>query len=616
MSSFSGINNFGNLTLQNGQRVSFSDIKDIDGDGKISKEEFEAFLKENNIDTIELSLVDKNEDGEITEEEFAILEQKQLMQEAVNALAQEISIDFAGTTLIPEITAKLKDLIANYDSTFIGDVSKMAETFKKDLPENYEKIKAEVLASDPTTIKNNVVNNLIEDLIGTPISKDGENLSETAKKDLATQLDTAATAYMKSHPNATQEELENYLNDWLNKSDSEKISGSVETYQSRISRYGETIESGELAGLKECAKYLIQDALNQGITVKLGNQTVNASTIDRVLSKYTDGETLKADIQAFIDGLSTVNKKDQIIADAAAKDAAAADKAFTDIKGSEYAVDPSIIDYSKIDGYADGGQIYERGKGWSGSRDKAANKAREVLESDTLKSQMKAQIQSMLEAKGIPFEKIEAIFENVYAESINQTIDTDGIITGRGARGLSKKGKAYCNIKNLVDTFITTFNTNIAAKIDEMNKSNTDLDLWDIDYSAMVTDENGETVVDENVANALNTDKTVTTVGSQGADYYEKQAGEMIDRLKPQMLKKAKAMCEANGVEFNNEVFTAMFNNAKNSAVGTATGGHNMFSNISFSKINPKTLTTTFTTEFKTNYTAWVDAQKAKAANA
>ncbi len=128
-------------TLQNGQRLSFNDIKDVDGDGKISEEEFNAFLKENNVDTIELSLVDKNGDGEITEQEYAVLEQKQQMQEAINAMAKDISFDFAGTTLIPEVTAKLKELVANYENNYNGDISKMAEAFNRELPGNYETIK-------------------------------------------------------------------------------------------------------------------------------------------------------------------------------------------------------------------------------------------------------------------------------------------------------------------------------------------------------------------------------------------------------------------------------------------------------------------------------------------
>ena len=68
------------------------------------------------------------------------------------------------------------------------------------------------------------------------------------------------------------------------------------------------------------------------------------------------------------------------------------------------------------------------------------------------------------------------------------------MITGRGARGLSKKGKAYINVKTLCDTFVTNFNANIAKAIDEMNKSNTDMDTIDLDYSGLNTDENGNPI--------------------------------------------------------------------------------------------------------------------------
>ena len=75
----------------------------------------------------------------------------------------------------------------------------------------------------------------------------------------------------------------------------------------------------------------------------------------------------------------------------------------------EIKIDSNEINYSSINGYGTG-EIYERGKGWGGSRDKAYAKGQEVLNYSNLKSQMKAQIESMLEAKGIPFEKIETVF--------------------------------------------------------------------------------------------------------------------------------------------------------------------------------------------------------------
>ena len=43
--------------------------------------------------------------------------------------------------------------------------------------------------------------------------------------------------------------------------------------------------------------------------------------------------------------------------------------------------------------------------------------------------------------------------------------------------------------------------------------------------------------------------------------------------MKSQMLKKAKAMCNANGVTFDESAFQSMFNNAKSIAVNTAVTG-------------------------------------------
>lgn len=609
MSGFNGINQFGSLTLQNGQRLSFKDIKDVDGDGKISQDEFNAFLKENNVDTIELSLVDKNGDGEITEQEFAVLEQKQQMQEAVNAMAQDISIDFAGTTLIPEITAKLKELVANYENNYSGDVSKMAEAFKKELPANYENIKNEVLANDPNTIRTNTVNDIVADLSASRAS-DGSSLTDAAIKTLAKQLDSVATAYMKANPNATPEELTEYLNEWLTKTDSEKLADDVSKYQERIARYGETIESSELAGLKECAKYLLQAALDNGVSAKLGEQTVTSTNITAVLNKYTDGVALKADIQAFIDGLSTVNKKDQIIADEAAKAEAAAEKAFTDIKGSDYAINASLIDYSGIDGYAKDEKYSVKGKK---KRGQVQDRVREQLES--LKDQMRVQIENMLKAKGVPFDKIAQVFENVFQETLNQVVG--GVGTHKTNHAWLNKNKKYAaneGIQTIVQNFITAFNTNIAARVDEMNKSNTDMDLADIDYTVMVKDEDGnitnpelyEKLQEGGTAKAYTRGRNLTVA--------ENDAKSMIDKLKPDMLKKAMTMCKANGIEFDNTVFTTMFNNAKSSAVASSSVDHNVFG-WSHGHIDPQKAAITFTTEFKTNYTAWVDAEKAKGAN-
>ena len=74
MSGFSGINQFGSLTTQSGQRLTFKDF-DKDGDGTITQDEYDTVMKEMKLDAVELSGVDKNGDKVVSEDEFAEWEQ-------------------------------------------------------------------------------------------------------------------------------------------------------------------------------------------------------------------------------------------------------------------------------------------------------------------------------------------------------------------------------------------------------------------------------------------------------------------------------------------------------------------------------------------------------------
>ncbi len=603
MSGFTGINTFGNLTLQNGQRIDFKDIKDVNGDGKIDKEEFSAFLKENNVDSIDLSTVDKDGDGEITEKEYTILEQKQQMQEAVNNMAGDISFDFAGTDLIPEVAAKLKELIGNYENNYNGDITKMAEAFKNELPANYETIKNEVLASDPATVQKTVISDVIDGFIG-------EGGGKTATADLEKALDTVANAFVKSYKgNNLAADLNAHLNQYLQTTDAELVQSEVAKYQSQVTKLGANIESGEVAQMREAAYQLLNATLNKGVTVKLGDQSVSLSNLQGVLNKYTDGNQLKADIQSFIDSLSTVSKKDTIVADALAKDEAAADKAFGECK-----VDSNTIDYSNIPGYAENAPVTCKGKG---NRGQIQEQARQTLES--LKDQMKAQIESMLQAKGLSFDMIATDFDNIFYESLNETVA--GIGNHKTNHAWLNKNKRYASnqgIQEIVQGFIANFNAKIESRMGAKNASDADMDLVDIDYTAMVKDENGNVIEGQEALEEKLQNGGVSVEFNKGANLSvaENQAKEMIDRLKPQMLKKAMNMCKANGVEFDNTVFTAIFNNSKNLAVtkGSADIEHS-FVKHTHSFVNPQEIATTFTTDFKTNYTAWVDAEKTKNAN-
>ncbi len=687
MSGFSGINQFGSLTTQSGQRLTFKDF-DKDGDGKITQEEYDTVMNEMKLDSVELSSVDKNGDKEISEDEFAQWEQKTQMQTAVNDMAGTISKDFAGKTqYLAEVTTALKEYIEEFAASYTGDISGMAEAFKAALPAKYEEIKSNAVSNDPDTVKSNVLDEIYTDLTATKgegRTEAGESMPAATAKRIAKELEAEADKFIKGYNGENlQTDLKAHLEEYMNKSDAEKLKDAADAFNTGANSFGAMIDNGaDLKQLKEYAKEFLLAALDKGVTVKLGGTTIKTeAAITTALKKFSDGDELKAAMEEVIAGLNTETLKNTLIKEEEIKAQEAADKAFTDIKGDAYKVDPSLIDYSSIDGYFNNGEIYERGKGWGGSRDKAYAKGQEVLNNSNLKSQMKAQIESMLEAKGIPFEKIETVFENIYNQSVADTLNAEGMITGRGARGLSKKGKAYINIKNMVDSFVNTFNTNIAKAIDEMNASDKDMDTIDLDYTQAGKDENGNPITQDGVdiSTLYASGKTLTTK-KKGEDYYVSLAEKMIDNMKSQLLKKAKAMCDANGVTFDNKVFDTMFNNAKSIAINKGVTGVNAEgASVSFGGIaagtgagvaggvahaaitvaaakagglagsfggpagiaigagigaivggiaslfgsgnhssctlDTKTLLDTLTNEFKTNYTAWVEAEAAEAKN-
>ena len=583
MSGFSGINNFGSLTTASGQRLTFKDF-DVNSDGKVTKEEYDKVLKEMDLDKVDLSTNDKNKDNVLSEDEFATWEQKIAMHDAVNAMAGQIAQDFAGNASgLTSITSALKDYIETFSANYKGDAANMAEAFKEILPQQYETLKNNITSGSPDTIKSRVIEDMYNEIVGGSDStrgKEGANdISDAAAKAIGKALDTEATKFVKSYKgNNLEVDLKAHLEVFMNQSDADKLKAAGLTFKANAATFGNTIDSSELKQLKEYATEFLTAAVEAGVTIKLGNTNIKTTAaIKTALAKFTDGEELKSAVEAAIDGLSTQSKKDKIIADEKIKAAETVEKQFTNIKGSSYQINAGLIDYSKVDErYFNGGEIYQRGKGWSGSKDKAYDEGYSILTSDNLKSQIKSQIENMLKAQGVAFDKIATVFENVYNQTAQEVLNSDGMITGRGARGLSSKGKAHINVKTMIDTFTTTFNTNIATAIDSMNKSSKDMDTIDLDFSQAGKDENGNSIKDETTGEDLSTlyatGKTITT-RKHGEDYYVSVAEKMVDRMKSQMLTKAKAMCTANGVDFDESVFNSMFNNAKSIAVNAAVTG-------------------------------------------
>ena len=417
MSGFSGINQFGSLTTQSGQRLTFKDF-DKDGDGTITQEEYDTVMKEMKLDSIELSGVDKDGDKNISEEEFAEWEQKTQMQDTVNDMAGTITKDFAGKTeYLTEITTDLKEFIEEFAASYTGDISGMAEAFKAALPAKYEEIKSTALSNDPDTIKSNVLDEIYTDLTeitGDGRAESGEAMPAATAKRIAKELETEADKFIKAYKGENLEaDLKAHLEEYMNESDAEKLKDAAEAFNAGADSFGAMIDNGaDLTKLKEYAKEFLLAALDKGVTVKLAGTTIKTEVaITSALKKFSDGDELKAAMEEVIAGLSTETLKNTIIEEEEVKAQEAADKAFTETKGSEYQIDSSIIDYSGINGYFDGSAISTKGK--SGRDDKIREQARQIIEQSTLKEQMKQQITQMLQEKGIPFDRVANVFENV-----------------------------------------------------------------------------------------------------------------------------------------------------------------------------------------------------------
>ena len=606
MSGFSGINNFGSLTTASGQKLTFKDF-DVNSDGKVTKEEYDQVLKEMNLDTVDLSTNDKNKDNVLSEDEFATWEQKIAMQDAVNAMAGQIAQDFAGNSSgLTSITSALKDYIETFSANYKGDAANMAEAFKEILPQQYETLKNNITSDSPDTIKSRVIEDTYNEIVSGSDSTRGkegaDDIPAAAAKAIGKALDTEATKFVKAYKgNNLEADLKAHLEAFMNQSDADKLKTAGEAFKANAATFGNTIDSSELKQLKEYATEFLTAAVEAGVTIKLGNTNVKTTAaIKTALAKFTDGEELKSAVEAAIDGLSKTTKKQSIIN---------ANMTTADLTGENYKIDNTKIDFNVIEGYTDvngNGTIYERGKGWSGSVDKAKDKARELLNQDALKNQYIQQITTMLESKGMKFEDIKTEFDNVWTQSIEDALNTDGMITGRGARGLSSKGKAYINIKDMVNKFDEVFQASIKTAVDakvEANKTG-EMYLGDLDLSAInIEDKSGK------LTNARELYFNGNSTFCHGSNYFAKIAEQMIDKLKDQMLTKAKTMCSKKGVTFDQSSFDKIFNSAKMQGVSTSQQSSVMLKILNISRLNTQNLVNTFTEQFKTNYTNWVETE-------
>ena len=613
MTDFSGINQFGSLTTQNGYKLSFKDL-DVNGDGKITESEFKSVLEKTEIDSVELSTTKNPEELKLTDEQLLYYELDAQIYQELNGLNAQISKDFIGTNAIysSEIKDELKNFAETFKAEYTGNTTELVTDFKVALLEKYEALKSEKLINISAEIKSEVLDDILSHsqfMLDITDSSLTDDMLKSITNTLGKKLEALADKFISSYKgNNLKNDLKNYLNTALTQSDSQKMSDAVNNYKNSYDKLGVYIDSGEINKLKDAVKEFFNEALNKGMILRMnGVNVASEAAIETLLNKYTDAEKLSADMDTLISSLSTDNLLQSVVKEEKLEYETKVESALQNLTGDDVKIDTSEagINYNMVPGYYSNSTMHSGIWGRNSLAD-AKRMATRLLDS-SLKEQFKAQLTNNLEAKGIPFDKIETIFESAFAEASSNAVSA--CVTNTTYLLLFLQ-RASFNVQDLVNTFCAQFNQIISMMVNVMNISNTDMDLQDIDYSQTIKDEYGNT--NSYLQEALESGSTITSPAlNRNADKYENLAKEMINKLKSTMLAKSMAMCDANGIEFDNETFNTVFDNAQAVAVLSSTSEPDIFSGlIKEISFNPQTCLNTFTTEFKVNYTSWVESQK------
>ncbi len=633
---------FGRLTTQAGQQIKFENF-DKNSDGTITEEEYNAALQEYGLDSVELSKVDTDGNKEVSNEEFQVWEQKIKMEEALAPYITKVTTDFIGanSAYAGDMTTALRNYVDTYAETYMAEgnnVTNLATDFAATLETKYAELKEEVLYDTPeaaaereavkkqenASIKSTVLDTILQEekaevtkqvrrgLFRKAKSEMDDNEAAIYEQKLGAALEKEADKFIAGYTGANlAADLETHLREYLASSERSKLETEIADWERKTSgSEWNYIDSGELETLKGYAKELLNAAIEKGFTVSLGGYNyTNVSALEEKIDAYTDGASLKEAVQKFIDSLETESVEATTKSAAVSEAEAAEQAAFAAISSDAYQVDTTTIDFSSINGYYDDATITVKGK--SDHDANIQDEAKKRIEESDLKDQMWEQVLTMLNEQGISSDSdivstIKGVFENVYADSLNDTLSS--ITSYKSKHKVLNKKKEYTSnegMQTIVQNFLSTFNTNIANAISEMNTSKTDMDTQDINLKNIAQ----AAGVDKDVQNAVEEDRTAIT------NDIGEQAEALVDALESTLLRKAKSMCSANDVTFDEKIFNTMFNNAKGKVLSddyvSIISIDNMFVNEKYAQFNPRTVMSVCINEFQTNYTEWVEKQSA-----
>ncbi len=531
MTEISGNNIFGTLL---GTKLSFEDV-DTDSDGVISKEEFKTLLDRAEADSVELSTGNTNTDKTADEDSVAMFEQETQMEAALDELKKQISIDFCGANskYIADIAFDLKDYLEEFKSTYTGDISGMAAAFNEALPDKYAELKALYLDNDSGEVKSKVLDEIIELQAANTDAKSIQTLGQI--------LETAADNFIASYSGENLEaDLKTYLEEYM-KSDYEKLEGNINEYKTFEDSLGTYVDSREFEALKEQARRFLESALEQVSNL----QTItDQESLERFFDGIDNASELKEKMESIIASISKETLLEKVESGKITTDSAENAGENGKTENAVYSVNAEEINVTFNN------DVMKK------------SSVRSMLQKDSVKNQFKIQIVEALAERGMSFTDVEAVFNNAYAEAITEYINNppESSLVKVTLR-MGYKSVTRFKSDAIIKDFTEVFNSKFQEKQDNINKSDTDFDVDNIDISG-----------DKNILPRNMLKKAAKEL--RGQVYYE-----------------AHRMCKANGVAFDLHECSEIFESALHSDYDTLYE---------------------FLINFKTEYSIWVTNRKAK----
>ena len=547
-----------------GKTISFKDI-DTDGDGVISEKEYNSMLEKLEADSVELS-GSGNADKTATEEEAAIFEQVTLMESYINELKAQISIDFCGenSKYIADITTDLKDFLNEFKNNYSNDISGMAAAFKEALPAKYAELKAMYLAENADSLEANVpINTYQVDpekfdtnvFVNTSINSLLINYKEQFKQEISTNLEQYGLSFEeieKVFNNVYRYSIDNLPEDAITTS-TDIYWPYEETTSINIEKFAEFFNKNMAEALEEINKSDKDfDILNIDTSTITGNYyewfTTSYMNQDFVAPQVL--ESIKPDIKNEAEKMCNANginfdnaKFEELLNKTATTSYYENVQEFLENFKEEF----SSWVYSQIGSEVDKTEAVQDMQTMACTLDKddipsyindSASPINELLSSEILKT-IKQKISDKFEKYGLSFEEIEKVFNNVYRYSVDN-LPEDAITISKDIYWPYKETTSIN-----IEKFVEFFNKNMAEALEEMNKSDKDFDILNIDMSTI-----------------NNIDSGFFTTYYMNENFV---APALLESIKPDIKNEAEKMCNANGINFDNAKFEELLEKAKKS---------------------------------------------------